>query len=483
MKILMATSEFSPFANTGQLGNEVQILASELKKLGHDVSVAMPFYRSIRESNYDVKLTGIEFKVGLGGKRTSAEVLETTGSDQVQVFLIQRDEYFDRSGIYGTDGRAYEDNSERFIFFAKAVIELAQHLPSAPELIHSHDWPVALIPVFVRDGELPFRTVLTAHNLEYQGSFWSFDFVLTGLRSSYFDPKGVEFYGRLNFLKGGILFADAITLPGEPALFQALSLRHGFGLDGVLAKNRNRTFGIPHGIDYSTLTPPCEKLETKRPRVEYRDGNQASRFALLERLGLSKEIRGPVFVLPIEPGDDEAFEQVSPIFDLLLVDDTCLIVTGQIPESGIGAMIVEERKYPTRFAFLRNRNANLAPLALSASDLVLLPSSLGFRSTTVLTALRYGTLPIVRDRGGLRQFVSDFDPVTETGSGFVYIGSTTGALWDSVRRAKHYYAQPKIWAKLVDQAKILDFSRAESAKAFAKLYSSLLRHREATHIP
>ena len=223
MKILMATSEFSPLGSTGDLGDQVRILTAELKKIGHDVSVVMPFYRSVREGKYNVRPSNGEFQVNLGGKRASSDIVETTSPDGIQVYLVRRDEYFDRSGIYGADGRMYEDNAERFIFFSKAVLELANRISPSPELIHCHDWTTALVPVFARDRQMPFRTVLTIHNLEHQGSFWSFDFALTSLPGSYFGAHGLEFYGRLNFLKSGILFADAVTLPGEDVLFSRLS--------------------------------------------------------------------------------------------------------------------------------------------------------------------------------------------------------------------------------------------------------------------
>jgi starch synthase len=476
MKILMATSEFTPFANTGQLGDDVQLLASALKKLGHDVIVALPYYRSIREGKFDVKPAEIDFQVGIGGKRASGNILETKTADQIPVYLIRRDEYFDRTGIYMGDGRPYEDNSERFIFFAKAAIELAQRLPAMPEIIDSHDWPAALVPVFVKDRELPFRTVLTAHELEHQGSFWGLDFGLTGLPGNYVDAKGVEFYGRLNFLKGGILFADAVTLPGEPALFQALNPKHGFGLDGVLAENRNRIFGIPHGIDYSAMTNGAEP-GSKRSKDKNKDDKKSRRQNLLSQLGLSKDIRGPIFVLPVEAGDDEALESVSPILDLLLTDDTALIISGELPESAVEPVLIAERKYPSRFSFLRNGNVKLSPLALSAADLVLLPSSLGFRGSAASLALKAGTLPIVKNREGLYQLVPDFDPSTGQGVGFVYTGQSPEALWDGVSRAKFYYGQPETWSKLAEKAQALDFSWKQSATLFAKLYGNLLRHK------
>jgi starch synthase len=479
MKILMATSELSPLANTGQLGDEVQILAKELKDLGHEVSVVVPYYRAIRESKLETKSTGIEFKTSFGGKKVSAEVLEAKGPDQIPVFLIRRDEYFDRTGIYAGDGRSYEDNAERFIFFSKATVELAQQLHSVPEVIHCHDWPTALIPVFVRDRELPFKTVLTIHNLEHQGSFWSFDFGLTGLPGSYYGADGIEFYGRVNFLKGGILYADAVTLPGETALFQAFTPKYGFGLDGVITGQADHFFGIPHGVDYTPLWVEREKSAGKRVKNEKLETKKAARFLLLEELGLSSGIEGPLFVLPLEEGDEEAFDGAFSILDLLLSDDTGLIVAGPIPESGIGAVIVAERKYPLRFAVMQNGKEKLGPSALSASDIVLLPSSLGFRGVTACAGLKSGTIPIVRDRAGIRQIVSDFDPASATGNGFIYDPICKGALWDTIQRAKQCYRQPATWSKLVERAKALDFSWKQSAKSFAKLYLSLLRHKSA----
>jgi starch synthase len=480
MKILMATSEFSPLGSTGDLGDQVRILTTELKKLGHDVSVVMPFYRSVREGKYEIRPTNGELQINLGGKRASSDIVETTSPDGIQVYLVRRDEYFDRSGIYGADGRSYEDNAERFIFFSKAVIELAGRISPSPELIHSHDWTTALIPVFVRDRQLPFLTVLTVHNLEHQGSFWSFDFSLTGLPGSYFGPKGLEFYGRLNFLKGGILYADAVTLPGEAAVFEAFNPQHGFGLDAVLQENRFHLYGIPHGVDYSQTNPPLDKLVGKPQKTETANGKPGYRQALLDQVELEKNLPGVVLTLPIESNDEGAFGPVKPIVDLVLTADTCLVVTGKAPDQDLAEIIVAERKYPTRFAYRSDPDAKLHQLSLAGADVVLLPSSLGFHGTNAIAAMRYGTMPIVRTRGGVHQLVSDYDPATDSGCGFVYHDHSPMALWDSIRRAEQLFRNVKEWEKLADRARALDFSWRESAQAFAKLYANLLRHRHPT---
>jgi starch synthase len=479
MKILMATSEFSPLGSTGDLGDQVSILATELKELGHDVSVVMPYYRSVREGKYEVRPTDGEFQINLGGKRASSDIVETISPEGIQIYLIRRDEYFDRSGIYGADGRVYEDNAERFIFFSKAVLELAHRLTPSPELIHCHDWTSALIPVFARDRQMPFRTVLTVHNLEHQGSFWSFDFALTGLPGSYFGPRGLEFYGRLNFLKGGILQADAVTLPGEAALFEAFTPQHGFGLDSVLQENRFHLYGIPHGVDYSQTNPPLDKLIGKPQKSEAADIKSSGRQAILEQLELEKNPHGIVLHLPIESNDEAAFGPVKPIVDLVLTADTCLVVTGKGSDQDLADIIIAERKYPTRFAYRPEADATLRQLALGGADVVLLPSSLGYRGTNAVAAMRYGTLPIVKTHGGVHQLVSDYDPASEGGCGFIYDDHSPMALWDSIRRANQLYQRPEEWKKLTERAKALDFSWRESAKAFAKLYANLLRHQQA----
>jgi starch synthase len=476
MKILMATSEFSPLASTGDLGHQVGVLAAELKRLGHDVSVVIPLYRSIRENTHDIRPTGIEFQLNLGGKRVSTDIVETTDPNGIQVFMIRRDEYFDRSGIYGGNARPYEDNAERFIFFSKVVTELAQRLTPSPEIIHNHDWTTALVPVFVRDRQLPFRTVLTIHNLEHQGSFWSFDFALTSLPGSYFGPNGVEFYGRLNFLKGGILYADAVTLPGEIALFEAFTVQQSFGLDAVLRENHYRTFGIPHGVEYSKTNPPFETLIEKGQK----EGGKAScRQTILEQLGLERDVKGPVYALPIEPNDDAAFAAIKPFTDLILTSNACLITTGKAPDSDLASVIIAERTYPTRFSYLPDADAKTRQLALAGADAVLFPSSLGLRATTALTAMRYATVPVVRSRGGVHQIVSDYDPESDLGTGFIYYDYSPKALFNSMSWANALYQRTDVWSRLTARAQKVDMSWAESAAAFTRLYAELLRHQTA----
>ncbi len=479
MKILMATSEFAPLASTGSLGETVRTLAVELKRLGHDVSVAMPLYRSIREGSHQFEPSYNQLQIGLGEKKVTAEFLVTKSPEGIPIFLVRRDEYFDRSGIYSGNDRAYEDNSERFIFFAKAVVELARQITPALDIIHCHDWPTALIPVFVKDRRLPFLTALSVHDLEFQGSFWSFDFTLTNLAGGYFSPRGIEFYNRLNFLKGGIVYADSVIFPGELVLYESFTQEGGFGLNLVLQENANRTVGIPFGVDYSVTNPLFEKLIGRKTKIDSGNGKAACRQAILNQLELESGNNDLLMVCPIEEGDDRALTQVIPVFDRLLTSNLRFVLLGSAADSWVSDLMVTERKYPKRFAWSRETDARLKSLALAGADLALFPASLGPRGINAITAMRYGTVPIAGNRGGLRQIIVDFDPIQNEGSGLVYYRDDPEAIWDTVQRAFWLKRRPETWNKLIAGCQAVDFSWPAAARLFAQLYADLLRHRQA----
>jgi starch synthase len=479
MKILMATSEFAPLASTGALGENVRTLATELKRLGHDVSAVLPLYRSIREGHFRVEPSHGAFQVALGDKKVTGEFLSTQSPDGIPVFLVRRDEYFDRSGIYSGNDRAYEDNAERFVFFAKAAVELAQRFSPALEIIHCHDWPTALIPVFVKDQRLPFLTALSIHDLEYQGSFWSFDFALTNLPGGYFTPRGVEFYGRLNFLKGGIVYADSVVFPGEPALYEAFTQSGGYGLNLVLQENSSRTVGIPFGVDYSVTNPPFERLAGRRTKTDSSNGKAACRQVLLNQLDLDSTNSDLVMVCPLHDGDTQALDNVIPVFDRLLTSNLRFVLLGPATDNAVPDLLVTERKYLKRFAWDRQNDPRLRSLALAGADLVLFPTSLGPRCIAAITAMRYGTVPIAANRGGLRQIVIDFDPIQKDGSGLVYFRDHPEAVWDTLQRAFWLKRRPDLWNTLQDGCRAADFSWSSSGRAYAQLYANLLRHRQA----
>src|SRR5437762_10801295 len=283
MRILMISAEGPPLQRAGALIDVMDALPRELRKRGHEVSVTLPYYREIRENRaFKKKDSGITVDVQVGNKTYVAKYLEGRSASGVQLFFIRCDKFFDRPGIYGERGQPYEDNAARFIFLCKAALELARRLTPQVQILHVHDWAPALVPVFVYAQGLPFKTVLTIHHVTEQGSFWGLDFRLTNLPEQFFSLHGVEFFGRLNFLKGGILFANKITTVSEHYWREIQRPSGGCGLDGVLRENAHRLTAIVHGADYKRWNPACDRLLPAHYDARRLQGKQVCRDALLK---------------------------------------------------------------------------------------------------------------------------------------------------------------------------------------------------------
>ncbi|HWB60720.1 MAG TPA: glycogen synthase GlgA [Chthoniobacteraceae bacterium] len=476
MKILMATSEMAPLARSGGLGDVLETLPSELQKRGHEVSVALPYYRSIREGRgLKIKNTGVKMTIQVGAKRLDAEVLECIAPNGVQVFLVRRDEYFDRSGFYGADGRAYEDNAERFVFFTKAVVELARRMKPAPDIIHAHDWQTALAPVFVHEYGLPFKTVLTIHNVEYQGVFWGIDFSLTNLPGSYFNDRALEFYTNVNFLKGGIVFADAITTVSERYAREIQTPEFGSGLERVLQEHSGKLTGILNGADSSIWNPSTDKWLPKKYRAGgSMSGKKVCRETLLSKLGLDPDPKGPVFAMVTRLAEQKGFDIFLPLLDRLLADDVRLIVLGEGDTAYERELLLAQMKHREQFSFKREFDDPLAHLIEAGADITLMPSRFEPCGLSAMYSLKYGTIPVVRASGGLYQIVKDYDPTTGDGNGFQFFDYTAEALWDSIQRAKKVFADPQAWKALMQRAMESDFSWSTASAKYEQVYEKLV---------
>src|SRR5438046_5637954 len=248
MRILMISAEGPPLQRAGAVIDVMDGLPAALRSQGHEVCVVLPFYRDIRDNRaFKKNDTVIAVDVQVGDKVYGARYLEGRSASGVQLYVVRCDEFFDREGIYGERGKPYEDNASRFIFFCKAALELSRRLTPQVQILHVHDWAAALVPVFVYAQGLPFKTVLTIHHVTEQGSFWGLDFRLTNLPEQFFSLHGVEFFGRLNFLKGGILFANKTTTVSEHYWREIQRPSGGCGLDGLLQENVKRISAILDG--------------------------------------------------------------------------------------------------------------------------------------------------------------------------------------------------------------------------------------------
>src|SRR5882762_784386 len=413
MRTLMITAEGPPLQRTGAVIDVMDGLPAALRSRGHEVCVALPFYREIRENSaFKKKNTGIAVDVQVGDKVYVARYFEGRSTSGVQLVLIRCDEFFDRDGIYGERGEPYEDNASRFIFFCKATLELSRRLTPQVQVLHAHDWAAALVPVFVHAHGLPFRTVLTIHHVAAQGSFWGLDFHLTNLPERFFTLHGVEFLGRLNFLKGGILYADRTTTVSEHYRREILTPAGGCGLDVVLRENAHRLTAILDGVDYTRWNPASDRLLPARYDARRLRGKEVCREALLKQMNLAPEPCGPVFGMVTRVVQEKGFEILVPLLDRLLWDDVRLIILGEGDPAYETALAVAARKFPTKFAYQKSYDEEVAHLSEAGMDISLIPSRFEPAGLGAMYNLKYGALPVARATGGIHEIIEDYVTTT-----------------------------------------------------------------------
>jgi starch synthase len=471
----MVSAEGPPLQRAGALVDVMDALPNALRARGHEVSVALPFYREIRENRaFKENDTGITVDVQVGGEIHVARYLEGRSASGVQLFLIRYDEFFDRPGIYGERGEPYKDNAARFVFFCKAALELARRLTPQVQILHLHDWAASLVPVFVHAQGLPFNTVLTIHHVADQGSFWGLDFQLTNLPERFFSLTGVEFFGRLNFLKGGILYADRITTVSEHYRREILTPDGGCGLDVVLRENAYRLSAILDGADYTRWNPASDRLLPACYEARRFRGKEICREALLKEMKLAPAPSGPVFGMVTRVVQEKGFEILVPIFDRLLWDDVRLIILGEGDPAYETALALAARKFPDRFAYQKDYEEKLAHLIQAGMDVSLIPSRFEPAALSAMYNLKYGALPVARVTGGIQEIIEDYDPTTDSGYGFLCYEYSSDAFWDSVKRARQIFRDQRRWTKLMKRAMARNFSWAASAERYEALYREVI---------
>ena len=473
MRILMVSAEGPPLRRRSELVEAMEGLSAGLRDAGHEVSLALPYYKEIRQdASFSAKDTGITVDIRLGDKSYVAEYLEGRSSRGVQLFFVRCDEFFDRAGIYGENGKEYDDNAARFVFFSKALIELARRLTPAIQILHLHDWAAALVPVLVQAYRLPFSTLLTIHDVEEQGSFWGLDFKLTNLHERFFTLRGVEFFGRLNLLKGGILYSDRLTILSEWYRREILTPDGGAGLDIVLRENAYKLRVVPNGADSTEWDPSRDKSLAAPYGPKKLSGKKANRDALLNHVGLLPAPRGPVYGMQAKGASGLGL--VVPLLDRLLSDDVRLVILGAVELEFQAAMGIVSRKFPGKFAYQKRFDIGSVHLLKAGSDVSLFPSQLEPSGADAIQSMRYGSVPIALARPGIAEMISDLDVAADQGRGFLCYVSSAEAYWDSIKRASAAYRDQALWEKLVRRAMDCDFSWAKSVAGYEEIYQELV---------
>jgi len=479
MKIAMISSEIVPFAKTGGLADVVGTLSVALERRGHDISLITPAYRSTLNGPFALEETGMQLTVPIGARTEGASVLKTRLGRNMSVYLVRADRYFDRDFLYGTHEGDYPDNAERFVFFCRATLEILRRHPV--EIVHCHDWETALGIVFLKTQSARYpkvasaKTVLTAHNLGFQGIFRQSNWPLLNLDRSYFSPQYLEFYGNINFLKGGLIFADKITTVSPSYAREIMSGEQGFGLQGILQQRAADVTGILNGVDYSEWNPAVDPFIATRYSENDLSGKRICKDKLQGSLGLPVKSAMPVFGIISRLTSQKGFDLVQKIFDQMMERELQLVLLGSGEPRYENFFADAAARFPEKFAVRTGFDEVLAHQIEAGADIFLMPSLYEPCGLNQMFSLKYGTIPIVRKVGGLKDTVIDYSAEGGVGTGFVFDTYDPQALWDSIERALRLFADKRSWTELMHRAMRMDFSWDRSAQAYNNLYEEFLR--------
>ncbi|MBZ5579782.1 MAG: glycogen synthase GlgA [Acidobacteriia bacterium] len=479
LRIVMACSEIVPFAKTGGLADMVASLAAALERLGHQVCLIMPAYRSVLQRGSALRETGMQLQVPVAGGREEGAVLTATLGRDIPVYFIRADRYFDRAAPYGTSEGDYPDNAQRFAYFARAVLEVLRHI-GAPHVLHAHDWQAALSIAFLKaqperyPGLSTVRTALTVHNMGYQGLFPSDQWRLLGLDSSLFTPRHFEFYGKINYLKAGLSFADAITTVSPTYAREIQTKEHGFGLEGVLQERAARLVGILNGVDYEAWNPQTDSFIAAPYGPNDLSGKRACKADLQSAFGLPVDPDVPLIGMVSRLAAQKGFDLLEQVLPDLLDRPVQLLLVGKGDQHYEDLFQTAAKRHAGNLSVRIAFDESLAHQVEAGADLFLMPSRYEPCGLNQLYSLKYGTIPIVRATGGLKDSVQEFDPAAKTGTGFLFEAYEPTALLDAVDRAVAAFHQPAQWQTLMQNAMAADYSWTHSARDYLSLYESLI---------
>jgi starch synthase len=502
MRCLYVASEVAAFAKTGGLADVAGSLPRALAERGHDCAVLMPLYRCVRTGPHRLTPTGLSFHVPLGKRLVRGSIWQSMLPDStVPVYFVEQPGYFERDeaaagrGLYqfvGPDGsrRDYEDNCERFVFFCQAALEAVRLLDFWPHVLHLNDWQTGLIPVYVKElyGNHPdpalrpryaaLRMLLTIHNLAYQGLFWHLDMPLTGLPWRLFNHEKLEFFGKISFLKAGIVYADLLNTVSPTYAREIQTPYYGCGLQSVLMARQRDLFGIVNGIDERVWDPAVDSHLAANYTVDtVTAGKPKCKLALQRHYGLREDVTIPLLAIISRLAEQKGVDLLGQIAPVLLQQDVQLVVLGEGQAEYHALLTALRSHFPTQVGLTLGQDETLAHQIEAGADIFLMPSQYEPCGLSQLYSLKYGTVPVVRATGGLCDTVVDATPQRlqdGTATGFMFVAMTATAFLSTVERAVTLYrSQPDRWLRLVQNGMRQDWSWRRSAADYEKLYQQL----------
>jgi starch synthase len=477
LKILFVSPEVVPFAKTGGLADVAGSLPKALKRLGCDVRLVMPLYRSVRQGGFPLEKLMDVLPISLGSEEIPASVYQGELEEGLPIYFIERDEFYDRSQLYGSHQGDYFDNDSRFVYFSKGVLKVAQALGFRPDIIHGHDWQSGLVPTalhYRRSADHFFQdtaSIFTIHNMAYQGSFPPRIVELAGLPWDCFTPSGLEFWGKANLLKAGIVYSQVVNTVSRKYSQEIQTAEFGYGLEGILHHRRDDLFGILNGVDYELWNPQADPFLAASYTREDLSGKKACKKDLLSLFRLSEDRQAyPLLGIISRLADQKGFDLLAEVIDRLMEQEVTLVVLGTGEEKYHHFFTEKSQKFPQKIGLSLSYDDRLAHKIEAGSDLFLMPSQYEPCGLNQIYSLKYGTIPVVRATGGLDDTITPYDPSTGEGTGFKFVPYQGDELWMALQKAFLVYGDKAHWLRLVQNAMDQDFSWTVSAREYLKLY-------------
>ncbi len=473
MNVLFCVSEAVPFAKTGGLADVAGALPAALRRKGLDVRVMMPLYRGISRSFLEPvqRVSSV-----IGGRAFGAAIWQGTFPNGTPVYLVDSPPLYDRSGLYGEGGADYDDNLLRFAFFCQSAVTF-MHESWQPDLVHSHDWQAALIPAYLRLQRNPLPSLFTVHNLAYQGIFPPDQFPLTCLPAEAFTMEAVEFYGKVNVMKAGLISSHVLNTVSETYAREIQTEEFGMGLDGLMRARSADLFGVLNGVDYSQWDPSVDPHIPARYNADDLTGKARCKAALQQELGLPDNAYTPLIGTVARLVSQKGFDLVVAALESIVAMGAQVVVLGTGDADYEAAFREAADRWPNQVRAIIGFDERLAHLIEAGADIFLMPSRFEPSGLNQLYSLRYGTVPVVRRTGGLADSISDVSPEAlhlGQANGFVFDHYGPNALIATVGRAVAAYRDPGLWRWLQHVGMRADFSWDRTADRYLILYQTTI---------
>jgi starch synthase len=483
-RVFFLSPEVTPFAKTGGLADVAGALPKALKEMGCDIRVAMPYYRMVKKGNSKVNVLYQDVEIPLFGEILKDDIFLAETDAGVPLYLINKDEYFDREFLYGTPKGDYFDNIERFTYFSRVAFLLCKRLGFQPDVFHCNDWQTGLVPAYLKtvyNGDPLFSetcSLFTIHNIAYQGIFDEKKLEATGLPKEIYHPGGIEYWGKINCLKAGIVFSDMINTVSRKYSREIQTPEFGYGLEGVLRDRGDDLFGILNGADYEEWNPETDQLIVANYDENDLSGKEKCKEDLLAEFKLPMSLkRLPILGVISRLADQKGFDLLADSMGELMEMDLGFVLLGSGDERYHQIFGRIAREYPEKAGIKIAYDNTLAHKIEAGSDIFLMPSRYEPCGLNQMYSLKYGTVPLVRATGGLDDTIEDYKSRTGEGTGFKFQTYSAKDFLKAVRRALAVFRDSERWKRLMIRGMKADFSWQRAARDYMSLYGKAKAHR------